>query len=367
VIVAMRADLPKVADDVVASVIDGVPSYQDALSGSMGATIRNAVQIALDGFLTLAPRGSEATPRAPALDGAYRLGRGEARNGRTPEALLAAYRIGARTAWRHMSSAALKAGLGPDGLADFAELVFLYIDELSDASAAGHADELATTGRARQRTLERLASQLLRGASPEVVEDLAQRAEWEHPTSLTAVLLPRAQVGTVLAQVSPATLVLNEVAELEETTLLLVPDAHGQSRAALLSVLTDRDSIVGPAKPWREVAPSYERALRAARAGLAGDTDDHLVELVLSADPAAREDLRAAALAPLAKLRPATAEKLSETLRSWILHRGRRDDVAAELFVHPQTVRYRVGQLRELYGDRLDDPATVRALTIALA
>ena len=45
----------------------------------------------------------------------------------------------------------------------------------------------------------------------------------------------------------------------------------------------------------------------------------------------------------------------------------RRDDVAAALFVHPQTVRYRMGQLRELYGDRLDDPATIRDLTLALA
>ena len=39
---------------------------------------------------------------------------------------------------------------------------------------------------------------------------------------------------------------------------------------------------------------------------------------------------------------------------------------AAALFVHPQTVRYRMGQLRELYGDRLDDPDTVLALTVAL-
>ena len=43
------------------------------------------------------------------------------------------------------------------------------------------------------------------------------------------------------------------------------------------------------------------------------------------------------------------------------------DDVAAALFVHPQTVRYRMGQLRELYGDRLEDPDTVRDLTLALA
>ena len=34
--------------------------------------------------------------------------------------------------------------------------------------------------------------------------------------------------------------------------------------------------------------------------------------------------------------------------------------------MHPQTVRYRMGQLRELYGDRLEDPDTVLALTLAL-
>ena len=48
-------------------------------------------------------------------------------------------------------------------------------------------------------------------------------------------------------------------------------------------------------------------------------------------------------LAPLPTCGPAVAEKLAETLRSWLLHQGRREDVAAELFVHPQTVRYRMG------------------------
>jgi DNA-binding PucR family transcriptional regulator len=34
--------------------------------------------------------------------------------------------------------------------------------------------------------------------------------------------------------------------------------------------------------------------------------------------------------------------------------------------VHPQTVRYRMGQLRERYGTGLEDPHTVLELTIAL-
>ena len=92
----------------------------------------------------------------------------------------------------------------------------------------------------------------------------------------------------------------------------------------------------------------------------------HLAALVLSADPDALSDLRARALAPLSGLRAGTADRLAETLRSWLLHQGRREQVAAHLVVHPQTVRYRMSQLRELYGARLDDPRTVLELTIAL-
>ena len=51
------------------------------------------------------------------------------------------------------------------------------------------------------------------------------------------------------------------------------------------------------------------------------------------------------------ELRPATRERLEETLRSWLLHQGRRDAVAADLHIHAQTVRYRMGQVRALYGD----------------
>jgi DNA-binding PucR family transcriptional regulator len=97
------------------------------------------------------------------------------------------------------------------------------------------------------------------------------------------------------------------------------------------------------------------------------DTEEHLPELILGADTRAMEDLRLQVLGPLEELRPGVAEKLTETLRSWLLHQGRRDEVAAELFVHPQTVRYRMQQLRELYGDRLSDPDWLLRLTIALA
>ncbi|MFT4287115.1 PucR family transcriptional regulator [Nocardioides sp.] len=365
---SLQEILPRVGEDVVGAIITGVPSYQDALSGPMGKTIRTAVGVALGGFLSVASgQSAEAVPATPqSLEGAYELGRGEARSGRTPEALLAAYRIGARVAWRELSTAAVKAGLPPEALVEFAALVFAWIDEVSDASAAGHADELASAGRVRQRLLERLTRHLVEGATAEVLDDAASRVGWSPPTTLTAALVPESQLSAVMALVSQAALVLEDPPGVEGVTLLLVPDAHGRARAALLRPLAGRGAVVGPAKPWREVRASYLRALRVRAAGWGEDTEAHLVPLVLGADPEALADLRTAVLAPLAGLRPAVAEKLTETLRSWLLHHGRRDEVAAELFVHPQTVRYRMGQLRDLYGDRLEDPETVLALTVAL-
>ena len=364
----LREILPRVGEQVVDTIISEVPAYQGAWSDQMSATIQSAVNVALGGFLSVASGemadAGKATP--PAVQGAYELGRGEARSGRTTEALLAAYRIGARVAWRELSSTAVAAGLPSQTLVELAALVFAWIDEVSDASVAGHADELATTGRVRQQMLSRLSRMILRGDPPDALDAAAERAGWARPTTLTAALVPAAQVGPVLAMVSQATLVLNDVAELEDVTLLLVPDVHGRGRAALLRVLEGRGAICGPAKPWLDARISFERAVRAREAGLETDTDKALVPLVLDADPEARADLRAIVLAPLADLRPATAEKLTETLRSWLLHQGRREEIAAELFVHPQTVRYRVGQLREVYGERLEDPRWLLALTIAL-
>jgi hypothetical protein len=375
----MRVELPWVAERTVGEIIVEVPSYADAFSGGMGRVIGNAVELALGGFLELATASSGAdasTPIRPALEGAYELGRGEARGGRSMDALLAAYRVGARVSWRHMSASGVAAGMTAEQLARFAELVFAYIDQLSAASVAGHSDELATSGRVRQRYLERLAGLLLSGRAETELRAAAERADWTPPRTLTAVVLPDARVRGALVSLDPRTLqATEEVPDLApdaELTVLLVPDADGRSRPALLRSLEGRSAVVGPPRPWPEVSASYARALRVLGLGLPADgpapvdTERRLAELVLRADEAALADLRAQVLAPLADLGAGARAKLTETLRCWLLHQGRREQVAAQLFVHPQTVRYRMGQLRELFGDRLEDPQVVLELTIAL-
>jgi hypothetical protein len=379
VVAGLRTLLPGVAEDVVAAIVAEVPSYTRAFGGPMGRTIESAVQTALGTFLDLASgegTTSDGGRIGPGLRAAYELGRGEARGGRTMDALLSAYRVGARVSWREMSRAGVRSGISAETLALFAELVFAYIDELSAASVAGHAEESATAGRLRERRLDRLAFTILAGEPEEDLRRRADLADWPPPATLTVVLLPEAHAHTVRGMLDPRTLVVTEdLPDLdpdEGLVAVLVPDAGGGARATLLHLLRDRRAVVGPARPWTRAGTSWTRALGAHRmtgqdAGSAAyDTDEHLSDLVLASDPAALADLRARVLTPLDDVSDTTREKLTETLRSWLLHHGRREAIAEELYVHPQTVRYRMQQLRELFGDALTDPRSVLDLTVAL-
>jgi DNA-binding PucR family transcriptional regulator len=94
--------------------------------------------------------------------------------------------------------------------------------------------------------------------------------------------------------------------------------------------------------------------------------DDHLADLVTHAQPAALAQLAEHRLAPLAAETPASRARLTETLRAWLELQGDVAKVATTLHVHPQTVRYRVGRLRERLGDALDDPDARFELQLAL-
>ena len=390
VLLALQGRLHEVAQQTIDAVVQEVPGYRGTLDDAAQAILAQAVEGALSGFLALAAADQDpSAPLAPALQGAFTLGQGEARRGRPMDALLAAYRVGARVSWRGLAGAAVDAGLPADEVVLFAELVFAYIDALSAASVAGHAEELAVADRVRQRHLERLAHGLLIGAPADQVHAAAQRAEWAPPVGLIAVVLPESRVADVLARIDSRTLQpVDDIPGLDPgVTVLLVPDPDARFHAGLARGLAGDGAVIGPVRPWLEASDSFQRALRGWRLGLAGaalgpgpvpggsgapaagriiDTEEVLPELLVGADPAALADLRTRALAPLSGLRPAVRARLVETLRAWLLYRGRRDDVANALFVHPQTVRYRMGQVRELYGDSLDDPRVTLELTLAL-
>jgi DNA-binding PucR family transcriptional regulator len=124
-----------------------------------------------------------------------------------------------------------------------------------------------------------------------------------------------------------------------------------------------RRAAVGPAVSWREAG----RSLRLARALLqVGARDsaaeeprwvaDHLLAIALDDVDGALGELRAARLAPLERLGDGARTRLQPTLLTWCQQQGNRAATARALGVHEQTVRYRMNQLRDLFGDALQDP-----------
>ncbi|NHN56135.1 PucR family transcriptional regulator [Calidifontibacter sp. DB0510] len=369
----LREELPRLAEGCVEAITAEVPGYRRAFSGELGRTIEQAVHQALAGFLNLvtsAGSADPAVPMKPSIDGAYLLGRGEATAGRPVDDLLAAYRVGARFAWTDFSAGLVAAGVDAQAMAGFAGVMFAYIDALSASSVAGHSDALAEAGHTHERRRDRLAAALFAGADLDQLDRLAQNASWDPPATLSAVWLPAEAADTVRRALDERTLRVGEEVTGSDQVVLLVPDADGTERRRLVKRLATYPAVIGPARPWHDVRVSVDRAQRAARLGLGEDVidcEEHLADLTLAADPQLTGDLRRQALEPLAELPPATAERLAETLRLWLLLQGRREEVAERLHVHPQTVRYRMQQLRELYGDRLTDPDQLLRLVLGLS
>src|ERR671930_540182 len=69
------------------------------------------------------------------------LGRAEFRGGRSLDALLSAYRLGARLAWERFVAAGEAAGHEPQTLYRLAAAIFSYIDAISAESIEGYSEE----------------------------------------------------------------------------------------------------------------------------------------------------------------------------------------------------------------------------------
>ena len=90
----MRQALPALGDEVIAEIRDSVPEYAQPLEGRFGEAVRTGVGVALRRFVDDVERpGQDSEGWRTVYEN---LGRGEYRQGRTLEALLAAYRLGAR-------------------------------------------------------------------------------------------------------------------------------------------------------------------------------------------------------------------------------------------------------------------------------
>ena len=369
----LRPQLPGLADEIIDAISHAVPEYERPLEGPFGDGLRVGVEEALRQFVELVerPDANREAGRQVYVD----LGRAEMLAGRSLDALLAAYRLGARVAWRRLAAAGEAAGLAPGTLYLLAEAIFAYIDELSGESIEGYASEQAAAAGELQRLRRRLAGLLVQDppADAASVEAAALAAGWSLPRSLAAVVAEGDEPDRLAMRLGPDVIGVT----LPPHVCALVPDPDApRRRAQLEAAFSDRTAVLGPAVSWRAAGLSVGRAraafglvaegtIEAPSGGLVA-AEDHSLALLLNADRRLARDLAAAALAPLEAETSASRERLVDTLIAWLRHRGRTELVAEALHVHPQTVRYRIGRLRELYGERLEDPDARFELELAL-
>jgi hypothetical protein len=373
--------LPSILAEVVELLRVDWPDYAQVIDDDL-VTNRAMAEAALRELVRIAelvprqrphPAGQPGLEELGGLVAFEEVGRIEWREGRTLGTLLSAYRAGARVAWRHLSQTAVERGVDPAAVASLAEALFVFIDELSAASARGYVDEQRVTAAERERLRVQLGALLISGRSDATqVRALALRAGWPLPGTAALVLADPAadEVTARLDQFDPMCLPVRDGG----LNGVIVPDPDGPGRRAriaqaLAGCTAAVGSGVGPAELPASVRIA-EAALRLAEEGVLPDrpvfVTDHYDTILVARDPWLLERLREQVLAPLAGLPAPSRERLIETLAAWLAAMGDPKAAAAALLVHPQTVRYRLRQLATAFGPALDDPATRLRLTLAL-
>jgi hypothetical protein len=270
-----------------------------------------------------------------------------------------------------MARAGDEAGVDPQELYSLAEAVFAYIDEISAVTAEGYTFEQSLAMRERHELTRTLLEALLKEPQAPAGElaRMAEAAAWELPERVAVLAFQSNHLDRTGARLAEPVL----FAPLEGLGFALVPDPSAPGRRAeLRAAMRDASAALGPTVPVERAPESARRArlaleaLEPERRGGLVVADDHLLELLLHSGDRLAADLAQRRLAPLDELPPATRERLLATLAAWLDSQGEARPAAERLHVHVQTVRYRLGQLRELLGSALDDPQGRLELALAL-
>lgn len=363
---ALRPELSESTDEIIAAVRAEVPDYDRPLTGRFGTRITEGVSVALGQFLELL--GSDK-PLADVR--VYRaLGQLEHREGRTLAALQSAYQVGSRTMWRRLGASATARQLPPEVIFSLAEALFTYIEQLSAASVAGWAAAEASRAGSLQTRRHALVELLGRNPppAPTEIERVAVAAGWKLPARLAALAVDDAVAvaarlpAAIGADLDPVGIAL--VTWIDRADWLDLIRAGLHNRRAVLGPVVDPVDVHRSIARARSAWPLHTAELLAPDALVRAD--EHLLTLLLAAAPDLAADLRERALTPLRSLPAGAASRAEETLRAWLDAHGDVTATAAALHVHPQTVRYRLAGLRELFGGTLDEPAARLELTVAL-
>ena len=324
---AMRADLPRVAQQVVDAVRAEVPSYADPFKGEMGRNIENAVTLALGGFLGTRLRRRRGRPvrvvragRGRGVRPGPRRGPQRPHDGRPAQRLPRRRPGGLARPQRRRGAGRPARRLGGAASPSWSSPTSTSCPPRAPPGTPTSSPRPGACGSATSNGSPRACCA---AARPTRSRPPPSARSGSRPRLLTAVVLPDSAPAACSAQVDAATLQPTEqVPGLEDhpdLTVLLVPERVGP-RARRPAARAHRTR--GRGRSGAAVAAGA-RLLRPGAAGrrprarprqLAGAGRHRGAPA--RADPGRRRharcaDLRLQVLAPLDDLRPAVAEKLA--------------------------------------------------------
>lgn len=147
-----------------------------------------------------------------------------------------------------------------------------------------------------------------------------------------------------------------------------------EREAAVLQTLRKHRARVGISPPYTAL-PETPQALHFARLALAGlrgraggvvSFDDHPLTMLVAAAPREAERMVRVQLGPLLALPYEERHRLLKTLETWYSAGGSAAETGRRLFLHPNTVRYRIRRIEEITHRALTDPTAITELGIAL-
>jgi hypothetical protein len=367
VVVAVRSCLDGIAAEMTEEILRSVPEYSRTQDGTYATNIRRASELAVRDF---AERVTEGACDGSSVREMFReTGRIEAGLGRDLGTLQTAMHVGARVMWRRLSDRLTELELPAEAVGAVAGSLLSHFAANATAAAEGHAQGRTRLADRLHLHRHRLVDLLLAAPppSPGAVGDLARNARWPIPETVTVVVVPG--LGTL--DLPPGVLPGLHRSE----PCLVVPDPDESDRLEEVEKsLHGLPAVVGPSVPLAEAATSLRRSLEALELRRRGILDgfgvirtaDHLSTLLMFQNEDLLATLIDVRLAPFQQVRPAQRDRLAETLLVWLETAHDANAAAGRLFVHPQTIRYRVRRLEELFGDRLYDPDTRLELELAL-
>ncbi|MFE2011166.1 PucR family transcriptional regulator [Streptomyces sp. NPDC059491] len=315
---------------------------------------------------------------APDASSARETGRARARQGVPLADTLHAYRIGAELLWAEILEEA-RTEVSADVLLSESTRFWASFGLYAEATAEAYrekAAELTSRGQARRSTLvEALFSGIITDRTlweaarelglpehgPYAVAVAEAGAPGEEPLSGAETALRQEELPSVWRLLPD-----------QQLALIALPTATAET--ACLRVLRRAHARVG-FSPRFQALQDTPQALRFARLALAGlrsgrtgvaRFDDNPLAMVVAAAPAEAAHLVEAVLQPVIDLPAPERSRLLTTLEHWFTAAGSAGAAAQSLFVHPNTVRYRLRRVEELTGRSLTDPRTAADIGAAL-